>query len=362
MRAAYAEAAAVKAVSGEELMTPAQQLEGLTLGGGWVVGSLIPRPVGHTGGHFSCAYGVTNPDGRTGFLKAMDYSSALSSADPAVALNVLTSAFLFERDVLQECVDRRMSKIVRAIDGGKVSASGSIVEYLIFEPASGDIRHHLDSLASFDLTWTITCMHNICVGIRQLNGASIAHQDLKPSNVLEFAEEGQKLADLGRAWHRSRVSPHDSLECAGDMGYAPPELLYHYTAPDESDRRFGADFYLVGSMVLFLFTGTRATQLLFSELDPQFHPANWPGSYAEVLPYLQHAFATNMTTVRNMFFDATLGEEVVDVYRQMCDPNIATRGDRLHLSKIGSRFGLERFISRFDRLRTQALLGRIRHP
>ncbi len=198
------------------------------------------------------------------------------------------------------------------------------MEYLIFEPARGDIRSHLDSLASFDLIWILTCIHNICVGIRQLNGASIAHQDLKPSNVLEFAEDGQKLADLGRAWHRTRVSPHDALACAGDMGYAPPELLYHCSALDESDRRFGADFYLVGSMILFYFTGTRATQLLLSDLDVQFHPTSWRSTYAEVLPYLQHAFAANLIIVRNIFSDLVLGEEIVDVYRQMCDPNIAT--------------------------------------
>lgn len=78
-------------------MTPAQQLEGIKLANDWVVGPLIPKPVGHTGGHFSCAYGVSHPDGRTAFLKAMDYTSALASPDPATALNALTSAFLFER-------------------------------------------------------------------------------------------------------------------------------------------------------------------------------------------------------------------------------------------------------------------------
>jgi eukaryotic-like serine/threonine-protein kinase len=342
-------------------LVPAQQLEGLNLTGGWVVGPLMPKPVGRTGGHFSCAYGVAHADGRIAFLKAMDYTAALASPDPAAELNALTSAFLFEREVLKECVDRRMSRIVKAIDGGKVSAGGSTVEYLIFEPARGDIRSYLDTSASFDLVWTITCIHNICVGIRQLNQASIAHQDLKPSNVLDFPQEGQKLADLGRAWHRTRFSPFDNLACAGDMGYAPPELLYGYTAPDESDRRFGADFYLVGSMVLFLFTGTRATQLLFSDLDAQFHPNTWGGSYTEVLPYLQHAFAVNLNRVREMFSDPLLSAEIVDVFSQMCNPHLATRGDRLHRSKVGSRFSLERFISRFDRLRTQAILGKIRH-
>jgi serine/threonine protein kinase len=343
------------------MATPAEQLEGLTLDNGWVVGPMIPKTPGHTGGHFSCAYTVNHPDGRGAFLKAMDYTSALSSPDPAAALNLLTSAFLFEREVLKECVDRKLTHIVRAIDGGKLAVGGMVVEYLVFEQAKGDIRSRLDSITQFNLVWTLTCIHNICVGMRQLNGASIAHQDLKPSNILDFENDGQKLADLGRAWHRSRVSPHDGLFCAGDMGYAPPELLYKYTAPDELDRRFGADFYLVGSMVIFLFTGTRANQLLFSALDPQYYPRVWSGSYSDVLPYLQHSFARNLGEIRTYFSDQRLANEIVDVYRQMCDPDISTRGDKLHRSTIGSRFNLQRFISLFDRLRSEAMIGRIVH-
>jgi hypothetical protein len=52
----------------------------------------------------------------------------------------------------------------------------------------------------------------------------------------------------------------------------------------------------------------------------------------------------------------------VDVAQQMCDPDLAARGDRDHRSRHGSRFNLQRFISRFDRLRMAAILGRIRHP
>jgi serine/threonine protein kinase len=344
------------------MSTPAEQLTGQMLDGGWVVGDLIPRTAAQTGGHFSCSYGVTNRDGRKAFLKAMDYTSALKSLDPATELNILTSAFIFERQVLQVCADRKMSRIVRAIGGGKSSVAGSVVEYLIFEEAKGDIRTYLDDAKRFDLVWTLTCIHNICVGVRQLNGASIAHQDLKPSNVLHFSNEGQKLADLGRAWHKSLFSPHDGLACAGDLGYAPPELLYRYVTPDESERRFGADFYLVGSMVLFLFTGMRASQILISELDPHHSPRVWLGTYEEMLPYLSHAFSLNLATVTRSFPDTVLGEEIVDVLQQMCDPNIATRGDRLHRAKYGSRFGLERFVQRFDRLRQAAILGRIHHP
>ena len=185
---------------------------------------------------------------------------------------------------------------------------------------------------------------------------------MKPSNVLHFPEEGEKLADLGRAWHKSKFSPHDGLAFAGDLGYAPPELLYGYLDPDESDRRFGADFYLVGSMILFLFTSLRASQILVSALNPIHRPRVWRGTYDDVLPYLTHAFADNLSMVSAEFPDRTLGTEMIEVLEQMCDPIIRTRGDRAHRARYGSRFGLQRFVSRFDRLRMAALLGRIHHP
>lgn len=98
--------------------TPAEQLEGLVLNNGWTVGEPIIRTSAQTGGCFSCSYHVTRENGETAFLKAMDFAAALREPDPAKALNELTSAFLFERAILEECADRKMSRIVRAIDGG----------------------------------------------------------------------------------------------------------------------------------------------------------------------------------------------------------------------------------------------------
>jgi eukaryotic-like serine/threonine-protein kinase len=344
--------------------TAAEQLQGLTLPNGWVVGRQMPRSEVQTGGCFSCAYEVADGRGRVAFLKAMDYERAQESDDPAAEMNRLTSAYLFEREVCRECGDRRMSRVVRAIESGKHVIPGvGLVEFLIFEIANGgDIRAYLDRSGPFDLISLLRCLHNIFLGMQQLNLARIAHQDLKPSNILVFEQELQKIGDLGRAWHGLRDSPHDSLIRPGDGAYAPPELLYGYTSPDDRERRFGADFYMLGSMVFFMFTGLRANALMFLALDNAHHPLVWQGTYHEVLPYLSHAFSQLIQEFIASFSDPRLGAEVGDILFQMCHPDISVRGDKLHSELHGSKFNLQRLISQLNRLEMQARLGKVQYP
>jgi hypothetical protein len=115
-------------------------------------------------------------------------------------------------------------------------------------------------------------------------------------------------------------------------------------------------------MALFLFTGMRASQMLLQELNTHHQPRFWRGTYREVLPYLQHAFAKNLLAIRDSFADKVLGVEITEVIQQMCDPDISSRGDKSHKSKYGSRFELQRFVSRFDRLRAAAIIGKLKHP
>src|SRR5690606_9667965 len=97
---------------------PAEQLEGATLSGGWIVDKILkPRP-GATGGTFSTGYTVSHPDGRTGFLKAMDYSSAFESTNFVDQMKILADAYTFERDVCIKCDQARVTRVVHAIDHG----------------------------------------------------------------------------------------------------------------------------------------------------------------------------------------------------------------------------------------------------
>src|SRR5438046_680864 len=126
-------------------IAPATLLAGRVLPGGWRV---IAPLSGSTGGRFSVGYLVESADAKKGFLKALDYSRAFNAPDVARAMEAMTSAYNFERDLLTKCREQRLSKIVMAIDSGSVeipgAPAGGIVEYLIFELAEGDIRKRMD--------------------------------------------------------------------------------------------------------------------------------------------------------------------------------------------------------------------------
>jgi len=215
--------------------SPAQQLSGRTLPGGWTVGQILERPPGGTGGHFSRSYLVKSSDGKVAFLKALDFTEALKkSPDPARTMQLVTTAFNYERDLLAACKQRRLSRVVTVLADGMVRVSDSldgIVQYLIFEQANGDARTLMDSGQQFDTTLKLSSLPHVATGLRQLHGLEIAHQDVKPSNVLVFPD-GSKVGDLGCASRKGNANPRDDFPVVGDTAYAPPELLYNFVPGD----------------------------------------------------------------------------------------------------------------------------------
>lgn len=344
-------------------MRPAQRLVGHVLDGGWRVLELVDRGPDDTGGHFSVGYIIEGPNGRRAFLKALDYSRALASSDPARELLKLTAKFVFERDVLDKCRAVGLSRIVVAIQAGKVvvdtSNQAGVVEYLIFELADGDVRKFVHLSRNCDLAWTLRCLHHVATALGQLHGQRIAHQDLKPSNVMVYGGVISKVGDLGSAAYQGHSGPHDEQAFAGDPSYAPPELLYKQISPDWNQRRFGCDAYLLGSMTVFMFTGSIMSSLLLAKLDASQHWREWRGSFAELLPQLRQAFGASLLELRENL-ECDCRDEVVEIVRQLCDPDPGQRGHPRTRASIGNPYSLERYISWFDRLARRAELARMR--
>lgn len=341
-----------------DMPTPAEQLTGRFLDGGWKVLSRFQRPPGATGGCFSQGYVVQSPHGRKAYLKALDYHRGFTpGVDPAMVLAAMTTAFNHERDLCVRCQKRSLSHVVEIITDGHVwidpTDPFSVVQYLIFEHAAGDMRASMDAGATLDLAWGLRVLHNVAVGLQELHGLDIVHQDLKPSNVLTFSRVESKIADLGHAATRSTPSPLEGSDIAADPAYAPLEQCYRFRQPDDYRHRLAGDMYLLGSLTAFIFTKVGMTALLVSHLNDNFHWRRWGGTYTDVLPYLKVAFAA-VLTVCNKAMPVTCADELTRILSYLCEPDPLLRGDPS--DRVGHRnpYTLERFISRFDRMAKRA--------
>jgi eukaryotic-like serine/threonine-protein kinase len=337
---------------------PADELSGLALENGWTVTSKVTPSDSATGGAFSVGYLVEHATGRRGFLKALDFSEAADPlADQPRELQRLTGEFNFERELLALCRDLRLSRIATAIEDGSVALSpetfGALyrVHYLIFELAEGDLRAILDSSADINLVWRFRMLRDVATGLKQLHGHGVAHQDLKPSNVLDYAVDGAKIGDLGRACARDRKGPSDEFFIAGDTAYAPPELLYGAVSSDWHVRRCGCDAYLLGGLVFFLFTRSSLTATIQANLVAAHTCREWKGIFRDAVPYVRQAFEAALA---DFAADATrqagqnIGTELVAIVRQLCEPDPSLRGHPHTRANPATQFDLERYISRFD--------------
>jgi eukaryotic-like serine/threonine-protein kinase len=336
---------------------PSQQLNGLTVGTGWTVSGPLSKDPNSTGGNFSTSY-KAEKGGVVAFMKAMDLHEALLQQDILLALNKVTSAILFEASLLEDCRGDGLSRVVQLIEFGSVQTaphatdpvaqSLSTVYFFIFELADGDLRKKYSALQSSSAK--LQTLHGVAAAISQLHTARIAHQDLKPSNVVFFGEQAHKIADLGCASVQGRISPRDHLPFPGDQTYMPPEFAYGYLSSDFNDRRAGSDVYALGSMISFLFCQQSASFMLWQSLPQQYYPGLWKGSFSDVLPYLVDAHSRVCAYVQSQL-PGELSPEILGAFQQLTHPDPAKRGHPDARRRVGSPHGLERYVSLFDLLR-----------
>ncbi len=208
-------------------------LKGLKRGSSWNVLEKIDRKLGSTGGTFSVGYLVEDEAGEKAFMKATDIGLLVRGNGGLLQkLNRATYEQTFERKFLDVCHGNNMDRIVRCLDYGELEMVYNdvqdVVFFLVFERAQGDVRTQILQSKRQELTWALYALHNLAIAIRQLHTADIAHNDIKPSNLLVFNEHLQKLADMGRATSGGVIGPYDLARCPGQLTYAAPEQLYDY--------------------------------------------------------------------------------------------------------------------------------------
>jgi len=305
--------------------SPAQSLAGLTLDG-WVVDKILPRRAGQTGGNFSVTYLVVGPQGQPGFLKAVDLVQSMG--DPTRLQRELKN-YEYEDRILKICRDLEMEGVVIALASGIHRAEFHGIEvaipYLIFEKADGDIRTH-EKAQVYNLEWRLTVFQGACVSMQQLHRAEIAHQDIKPSNILIFGDIRAKVADLGRATRRSDPSSFEMPDHAGDRNYYPVELLYRtYHDGNWIRRRLGADMFMMGCLLTHLVSDVSLLTLLFERLDRRFWPEVWKGTYEEVLPHLEMAMDEVLADLKQCL-PVSVAELICHMIKSLSHPNCQRRG------------------------------------
>lgn len=357
----------------DQAVAGAWRLEGTVLKSGWKVLAAVgwdpatgqaKEIYSGTGGNFSKAYRVEK-NGKQAFLKAIDLTRPLQEEDVMGALHRVTSEHQFEVSILNLCSGAKMDRIVVALDSG-VERLGTnfrdIVPYLVFELAEGDVRRQLKAVDTFlKRSWWLRALHHTAVGLNQLHGRRITHQDLKPSNILSFgSSEGFKLGDLGRSTCEDQPGPYDKLDFPGDRSYAPPEILYSNINPDAFQRRLSCDCYMLGSMIFFFGLGLGATHLFMDRIPPENRPflfgGGWDGTYGPLLPFLQTVFTDMLVELRMSLGDDRVSTSLVQFAGELCNPDPTMRGHPLTRATPGNRYSLERYVSAFDLLAKQSAI------
>ena len=334
-------------------LNAALNLEGTELPGGWSVGPLNRRQPEATGGMSSVSYVVTNRDGRKGFLKVVDLITAIGDINQ---LQAIINEYISERDLVVLCGQRRLSRVVTAIDHGQITIPGYLlgnVNYIIFELASSDVRIALSQSDGIDLVLRLEMFHQVTSGVRQLHNLQVAHQDLKPSNFLVFREvekrSSGKLADLGRAYREGVPSLHDSILRPGDKSYAPPEQLYREEYSDPFVRRYAADLYQLGNLGCFIFGAVTMNALLSKRLAPEHHWDSFGDRYLDVLPYVTEAYADALAQLE-WDLPGEIAAPISRIIGYLCHPDPSQRGHPKNRRGSLSAFSLERVVTEIDLL------------
>jgi eukaryotic-like serine/threonine-protein kinase len=324
---------------------------GITLPSGWTISSRRSPEPGDTGGNFSVPF-IVERGGRRAFMKAFDLEKLFKAH--ASNLNQMQhelESINFETKLLELCQKAETKNVVVPIEIGNVEVQGvnadQPIQYIIFDLGEQDVRRYHTYRNDVDYITNLIILRYVAIGLSELHSLEIAHQDLKPSNVVMFGDKSSKIADLGRSSHRPTRVWHDQLWFAGDKTYAPIEVNYNAAYPDWCVRRLGADLYMLGSLVMFLFTSVSLTTQIFVILHPDFHPGKWSDSYEAVTPYIRDALRKVLDAQPG--FKKGTGFEVQNIIRELCDPDPTKRGSP-RIAYIPARYSLRRYISMFERM------------
>jgi len=337
-----------------EYLGPAERLSGVMLRDGWVVAERIHRDPGGTGQSRSSCYRARKGDA-VAFLKAFDFRGEEKNRT-VDALNKMTAEFINERSIHEVCKDAGLTRITTIIDSGSIEIDNEVVHYILCEYADKSLREvHPPGDLVTPASERLLAIRQVTSALEQLHSTGIAHQDVKPSNVVR-KNNMFKLTDLGSSSCKHLpTAPHDLDPYAGQAVYAPYELLYAEGGSWEQ-RRLGCDMFLLGNMAFNSFVGVSITQIVIGLLPEKLKPCEgYEVRFVEVLPDLIENHRELVPEFIKECVPPSIADEFLFLIDSMCHPDPKRRGHPKNMLGKGSQFGLERYRSKFNQL---ALIAR----
>ena len=332
-------------------------MQGQILEDGWVICGVRAKSLGNTGACHSVGFTVEHPDGRKAFMKVLEPTPdpTLEGREQLKELERRLAVFNYECDLMEKCMNHRIRRVIKAIAQGSIALRGfpHEVHYILLELADNDLREHANLKNTLDTALNMKILHQVALGVEGLHFYSIAHQDLKPSNVLMFDGRTAKIGDLGHAHDRGTPRPGINGILAGDPAHAPLEQLYAYKLTEWPARRLAPDLYLLGSLCVFMFTNLSLTAQIDGQLRPEHHWDVWSDSYTEVLPYLREAWDAVLEEFSECL-EPDIRDELTTLTRYLTNPDPKKRGHPKNHASGGSNYNIRRICSRFEVLAKKA--------
>ncbi|RBP53532.1 protein kinase domain-containing protein [Arenicella xantha] len=303
-------------------------------------------------------FGIDLKTGEEVFIKTIVFGTQRRRFEGETATQQIereTHAFNHERRLLEVCLKHNLKRIAKLVDVGEVSDDNGDLEYayMAFEKAesNGHIKNVTEVQDSFG--FRLQLMKDVCVGLSQLHQRSIAHQDIKPSNILKTKEKGEdrgKITDLGRASIEGDGIAHDLADWAGQGMYAAPDRLYRVQTSNWNLKRTSSDLYLFGSLMWQYLSESDIplTREWMKRLTEPLKPGNFSDTYDQVLPHLVIVFEEIFSDAINDC-ESEIERELITIIKELTNPDPAQRGSKSFSTRI-DRHSLHPFISRLDRL------------
>ena len=335
----------------------AEALVGVTIAKRWELVELLAKSPQDSGGVFGVGYRAHDlKDGVDRFVKVVDYRRKLE--DPIRLVELLQEA-RFEVAAHKACL--RMTKVVRMVDHGMLTFrktdDDALYSFLclVQELGDGDIKTHVDYMPNQGVPWKLWVLRDVALAARQMENANLAHNDIKPSNVIRFENKDVrrpvKLGDVGRIVTKSGSGPHDEKQWAGDPRHKPIEVLYGWYEPEWTNRSTAADAYMLGNLICFLFVGASLTERIVSSLPAQYQPGK-NLMYRDVLDVVRHTWNTVLAEQVLPNVPIEIRKKLGNIIRWLTEPDPVVRGEPS--ARRAGTIGLDRIASHLERLALQA--------